>query len=138
MRRPLMMPLMLTALSGPLLLSLPAVAQFPTDPIPTIPPIDFRGAPKVTGQMMLDSFRPPPGALSEAINRAHAYGYLRAVKDLLPVKWCPHPRLPPDEVDGEIIAYLAQLSPVARQGDATRLIADALAARFPCNKHKER
>lgn len=137
MRCPLMVQLVLAALSGPLLLALPAMAQSPMEPDP-IPPIDFVEGPKVTGQMIVDSFRPPPGTLGEAINRAQASGYLRATKDLLPAKWCYHPRLPQHEVDGEIIGYIAALPPAARQGDAARLIADALAAKFPCSKRKER
>jgi len=135
MRLPLIMKRALTVLSGPLLLSLPAAAQQRAHPMP---PMDFTEAPRITAQMIVDSFRPPPGIPRQWADRHQADGYLRAARDLLPVRWCPHPRLPMHEVDGEIVGYLANLSPTARQGDAAHLIADALVAKFPCSKRKER
>jgi hypothetical protein len=138
--RPLLnMTLALVALSGPLLLPLHAVAQTPP------PPLDYTTLPKVTAQIVVDSLRIPAGA-KHSMDRTdsqwkeydQAHAYLRGVQDSLSVKWCPPAGLKNLEVHGEILAYLAQLPPTARQGDASPLIADALLARYPCSKRKER
>lgn len=125
--------LAIVALSGPLLLAGPALAQSPPHPGP---PMDFVNEPAITAQMIVDSFRPAPS--QQAVDRDQAMGYLRATKDLLPEKWCAPPGLPNHEVDGEVIAYLAQLPAEARKGAAAPLIGKALVAKFPCSKRKER
>lgn len=127
--------LALAALLGPLLLSVPASAQPPGHPMP---PMDFTAATTVTAQMIVDSFRPPLGTPPQFADRDQGIGYLRAAKDLLPVKWCVHPRLSQNEVDGEIVGYLAKLSPADRKKAAAPLIGEALVAKFPCSKPKER
>lgn len=125
----------LAVLLGPMLFPVPASAQPPGHPMP---PMDFTDASTITAQMIVDSFRPPLGTPPQYADRNQGIGYLRATKDLLPVKWCAHPRLPKHEVDGEIVGYLAQLSPDMRKKAAAPLIGEALVARFPCSKVKER
>lgn len=125
----------LAALLGPLLFPMPASAQPPGHPMP---PLDLMNVEVVTAQMIVDSFRPPVGTPQQFADQDQGIGYLRATKDLLPVKWCVHPRLKQIEVYGEIVGYLAKLPPDTRKKPAAPLVGEALVAAFPCPKPKER
>jgi hypothetical protein len=125
----------LGALAGALIVCVPTGAQPSRQPMP---PMDFTAATTITAQMIVDAFRPPLGTPPQLADRNMGIGYLRATKDLLPVKWCAHPRLAKNEVDGEIVGYLANLSPDERKKAAAPLIGEALVASFPCSKLKER
>ena len=122
-----------------LVVGLPAVAQ------PPRPTFDYVTAYRITGQIIVDSFRIPTSAENEMdrtdqqwdeYHRAHSY--VRGVVDALPVNWCMPSDLKRTESQFEIFHYLAKLPPTELQRDAPPLIGESLAALYPCSKHKER
>jgi hypothetical protein len=126
-------------LSCSLLLNFPALAQ------QTRPTFDYVTAYRITGQILVDSFRSPAGAENvmdrtdqqwDEFHRAHSY--VRGVQDALPVKWCIPATHKRSEFQYEVFHYLAKQSPAELQRDAPPLIGEAIAALYPCSKRKER
>lgn len=117
-------------------LALPLGAGTATNTAPPVPPVDLAGAHRVTPQLLLAALRPTSaqrkgGAWLPAFHQAR--GYLRAMKDTAPSGWCA-PATTPDEVDGEILAYFAQLPPASQEADAAGAVAAALRTKFPCRR----
>jgi hypothetical protein len=117
------------------LITWPAAARECPPSAGPLPTIDFLAVHKVTGQLIVDALR---RRIHGESGQYQAFSYLRGVKDANAGKWCPKAAYSNLEVDGEIIAYLAKLTPAERQGDAAPLIVDALKSVFPCPHRKER
>lgn len=118
-----------------MLMAWPAAAQECPPSAGPLPTIDFLAVHKVTAQLIVDSLR---RRIHGESGQHQAFSYLRGVKDANADKWCQKAAYSNLEVDGEIIAYLARLTPAQRQGDAAPLIVNALKSVFPCPQRTER